>query len=99
LSRRATRIFLILYAATVWLFVYHPWNVVRVNEITEKVLPSLTAEDLKEIGVGPVGHRRTLLEAIAALRNDASGKAPLVDGATASSTQSPPPQDRANAAK
>ena len=27
----------------------------RENEITEKVLPSLTAEDLKEIGVGPVG--------------------------------------------
>jgi predicted ATPase len=30
----------------------------RENEITEKVLPSLTAEDLKEIGVGPVGHRQ-----------------------------------------
>ena len=29
----------------------------RENEITEKVLPSLTAEDLKEIGVGPVGRR------------------------------------------
>ncbi len=30
----------------------------RENEIGEKVLPNLTAEDLKEIGVGPVGHRR-----------------------------------------
>jgi SAM domain (Sterile alpha motif) len=48
----------------------------RENEISEKVLPSLTAEDLKEIGVGPVGHRRILLEAIAALRSDGSGKAP-----------------------
>ncbi len=37
----------------------------RENEIDERVLPSLTQEDLKEIGVGPVGHRRTLLEAIA----------------------------------
>jgi hypothetical protein len=30
----------------------------RDNEISERVLPSLTQEDLKEIGVGPVGHRR-----------------------------------------
>ena len=37
----------------------------RENEIDERVLPSLTQEDLKEIGVGPVGHRRILLEAIA----------------------------------
>ena len=29
----------------------------RENEIDERVLPSLTLEDLKEIGVGPVGHR------------------------------------------
>jgi hypothetical protein len=27
------------------------------NEITEKVLPSLTAEDLKDLGVVIVGHR------------------------------------------
>ena len=27
----------------------------RENEINERVLPSLTQEDLKEIGVGPVG--------------------------------------------
>ena len=44
----------------------------RENEIDERVLPNLTQEDLKEIGVGPVGHRRILLEAIAALRWDAS---------------------------
>ena len=44
----------------------------RENEITEKVLPNLTAEDLKELGVAALGHRRTLLDAIAALRNDAS---------------------------
>ena len=39
----------------------------------------MTQEDLKEIGVGPVGHRRILLEAIAALRADATGKAPSAD--------------------
>src|SRR5262245_50661787 len=40
----------------------------RENEITEKVLPNLTAVDLKDVGVSIVGHRRTLLDAIAALR-------------------------------
>jgi class 3 adenylate cyclase len=39
----------------------------RDNEIDWRVLPSLTADDLKEIGVVPVGHRRRLLDAIAAL--------------------------------
>ncbi|HEV8059820.1 MAG TPA: adenylate/guanylate cyclase domain-containing protein, partial [Gemmataceae bacterium] len=43
----------------------------RENEIDETVLPSLTAEDLKEIGVGAFGHRRKLLDAIAALPTDA----------------------------
>jgi len=47
----------------------------RENEITEKVLPSLTAEDLKDLGVGIVGHRRTLLDAIAVLRAFANAKA------------------------
>jgi hypothetical protein len=40
----------------------------RDNEIDEKVLSSLTAEDLKDLGVTLVGHRRRLLDAIAALR-------------------------------
>ena len=46
----------------------------RDNAINEKVLPSLTAEDLKDLGVNIVGHRRLLLDAIAALRADASVK-------------------------
>ena len=37
------------------------------NAIDEKVLPHLTVEDLKEIGVAAVGDRRKLLAAIAAL--------------------------------
>jgi class 3 adenylate cyclase len=67
----------------------------RENKINERVLPNLTQEDLKEIGVGPVGHRRILLEAIAALRNEASGKAPPVDTATTSSAPSAHTEDRA----
>jgi len=39
----------------------------RANEIDGRVLPSLTAEDLKDLGVTLVGHRRRLLDAIAAL--------------------------------
>src|SRR5215471_15949471 len=43
----------------------------RENEIDDTILPRLTAEDLRELGVGPVGHRRKLLAAIAALRSEA----------------------------
>jgi class 3 adenylate cyclase len=67
----------------------------RDNKINERVLPNLTQEDLKEIGVGPVGHRRMLLEAIAALRADASGRAPSADVATATSPASVSQEDRA----
>jgi hypothetical protein len=44
----------------------------RENAISERVLPNLTAEDLKDLGVGMVGHRRMLLDAIAALRAETS---------------------------
>jgi hypothetical protein len=40
----------------------------RENEIDEAVLPNLTAEDLKDLGVGIVGHRRKFLDAITAAR-------------------------------
>src|SRR5262245_45355877 len=40
----------------------------RENEIDWEVLPKLTSEDLREIGVIPIGHRRRLLDAIAVLR-------------------------------
>jgi class 3 adenylate cyclase len=43
----------------------------RENEIDAEILPKLTADDLKEIGVITVGHRRKLLEAIAALAQPA----------------------------
>src|ERR1700758_3406657 len=44
----------------------------RENEIDETVLPSLTEEHLKQLGITALGHRLKLLDAIAALRNDAS---------------------------
>jgi class 3 adenylate cyclase len=56
----------------------------RDNEIDWQVLPSLTADDLKEIGIVAVGHRRRVVEAITALRLPAAPApaAPsLVEGA------------------
>jgi class 3 adenylate cyclase len=66
----------------------------RDNEIDERVLLSLTQEDLKEIGVGPVGHRRMLLEAIAALRGDTGGNPPGADVST-TGILNVSPEDRA----
>jgi len=43
----------------------------RENDVDAQVLPRLTAEDLISIGVTSVGHRRLLLDAIAALAGDA----------------------------
>jgi class 3 adenylate cyclase len=37
------------------------------NDISFELLPEITADDLREMGVSSVGHRRTLLHAIAAL--------------------------------
>ena len=53
----------------------------RENKIDDTVLPSLTAEDLKDLGVGFVGDRRKLLDAIAALRAEASVPTPLSNAA------------------
>jgi hypothetical protein len=41
----------------------------RENEIDDRILPKLTAEDLKEVGVAIVGHRRRMLTEIAELSN------------------------------
>src|SRR6266481_4298789 len=58
----------------------------RDNEVDGEILPDLTAEDLIAIGVTPVGHRRKLLSAIAAL-NAAAPAATL----TATPASVPPP--------
>jgi len=57
----------------------------RDNEIDERVLPSLTADDLKDLGVKLVGHRRRLLDAIAAL----GASAPVVAAAVVRDDASP----------
>src|SRR6202521_2740727 len=49
----------------------------RENKVDDTVLPGLTAEDLKDLGVGFVGDRRKLLDAIAALRAEASPPTPV----------------------
>ena len=40
----------------------------RENDVTVELLPSLTTNDLKDLGITSVGHRRQLLDAIAVLR-------------------------------
>ena len=67
----------------------------RENEIDETVLPSLTHENLKELGVASFGHRVKLLDAIAALRNDTSAQGPSADVTTTSSAPSVSTEDRA----
>jgi class 3 adenylate cyclase len=67
----------------------------RENDIDETVLPGLTAEDLKELGIASLGHRRKLLDAIAALRNDTSAQGPSSDLKTTPGASSAPPEDRA----
>jgi class 3 adenylate cyclase len=55
----------------------------RDNAIDAAILPELTAEDLRDIGVNLVGHRRKLLAAIAALQSgvaaDSGAGAPSVE--------------------
>ena len=60
----------------------------RENEIDETVLPSLTAENLKELGVTALGHRVKLLDAIAALRADKNA-APAASRRSCGSRRSP----------
>src|ERR1700757_1886646 len=67
----------------------------RENEIDETVLPSLTHETLKELGVTAVGHRLKLLDAIATLQRNASGNTASVDAPTASGSARAPPEDQA----
>ena len=61
----------------------------RENEIDDTVLPNLTAEDLKDLGVSIVGHRRKILDAIAAF------KALTAEQASPQSAPSISPEDRA----
>ena len=48
------------------------------NDITFALLPHLTDQDLKELGVASLGHRRQLLRAIAELGNATATTAPII---------------------
>jgi class 3 adenylate cyclase/predicted ATPase len=70
----------------------------RDNAINDEILPKLTADDLKDIGVTVVGHRRKMLEAIAALDDREGRMNPSTAGpqiAQAPSPQSAPPSIQA----
>ena len=66
----------------------------RENDIDDTVVLTLTAEDLKELGVTSFGHRRKLLDAVAALRSDAGTKA-ADEPRSGTSASSAAPEDRA----
>src|SRR5262249_6009006 len=67
----------------------------RENDIDETVLPSLTHENLKELGVASLGHRVKLLDAVAALRTDAGAKPPTADATSTTAAPSASTEDRA----
>jgi class 3 adenylate cyclase len=64
----------------------------RENGVDETVLPKLTAEDVRDLGVTAVGHRRKLLEAIAELRSVKTEPAPSEPSSPAAAA---PPKDTA----
>jgi class 3 adenylate cyclase len=67
------------------------------NGVDTSVLPALTADDLKDIGITAVGHRREMLDAIAALRG--SGGEPIENpvAAFAEAAKAPLATERAGA--
>jgi hypothetical protein len=67
----------------------------RENDVDETVLPNLTHETLKDLGVTAVGHRLKLLDAIAALRTDTSAKPTSAGATTTSAPPSASIEDRA----
>ena len=67
----------------------------RENRIEADVLPSLTVEDLKDLGVTLVGDRRRLLDAIAALATNIPRKVrPSLASASAGRWHPPAAQPR-----
>ena len=64
----------------------------RDNHVDGEVLRRLTAEDLRELGVASIGHRRRLLDAIAALV--AADTPPTPTPAPIAGRSRAPPADR-----
>ena len=61
-------------------------QVFRDNDIDAGLLPTLAADDLRELGVASLGHRKQLLAAIAALREGGPPGTPPAQAETAPST-------------
>jgi class 3 adenylate cyclase len=64
------------------------------NDITPTVLPELTDQDLKDLGVS-LGHRRLLLKALRALSEDQAGQSPAPTSEQPSSRPEPTPRSEA----
>ena len=62
----------------------------RQNAIDGEVLLDLTAEDLRDLGVTLIGHRRKLLAAITALRAERPGSTVPIPPGGGSSLPNPP---------
>lgn len=62
------------WLATLGLSRYEP--AFRENDIDREVVAGLTSDDLRELGISSIGHRRKLLDAIAALNGAVRGAAP-----------------------
>lgn len=67
----------------------------RDHDVDARILPGLTADDLKEIGVASVGHRRLMLQAIAALSAAAAPVDPGTGAAEAATAPAAHPPSRA----
>jgi hypothetical protein len=72
------------------------WDVInrtrlfRDNGIDFRLLPKLTGEDLKTLGVTMVGHRRLLLKAIGVFREPAAHAAPILGTQTSTNAIAEP---------
>ncbi len=62
----------------------------RDNDISFDLLPDITADDLRDIGITSVGHRRILLQAIAALAQPAADIAASAAASTSKAIASAP---------
>ena len=60
----------------------HYVDLFRANDINGQLLVRLTGDDLKEIGIASLGHRKMLMEAIAALSAAPEAPAPTPVSAT-----------------
>ncbi|MFL5284016.1 MAG: AAA family ATPase [Rhodopila sp.] len=65
----------------------------RENAVTVALLPTLTADDLKDLGITLIGHRRQLLNAIAALRSEAVSAEPVAAVSSSAPTDPTKPPD------